>query len=104
MCVCVCLHLSADIDTELLERDDKTNFSLVPSLCVDFCPSHFSVLHVFPSSFHSLPLALHKSHRVLYLMNTGAAPPALTVGVYHDCKTFKNTVSCSYRLLWRYGD
>lgn len=49
MCVyvCVCLHPCADIDSQLLETDDKTFFSLVPSLSLSLSISVLPILLYF---------------------------------------------------------
>lgn len=97
MCVYTCvLILTLSCWREMI-RSISHSYHL--SVC-RFLSFPFFCISCLSSSFHSLPLALHKSQGVLYLMNIGAAPPAPTVVVYHDCKTFKNTVSCFYQLLW----
>lgn len=88
-CVYVCLYLHSlsvkMIDSQLLEKHDKTYFSLLPSLSSSFFCLYFSV------SFHSpLPFPRrHNSYVVHDLISARTAAPVLANVVYHVVKLLK---------------
>lgn len=87
---CVRIHLNSlsvkMIDSQLLEENDKTLFSLLASLFLAVF-IFLSMLFLSPSP----PLSCHTDtgHVVHDLINTWNAAPALAVVVYHGCKTLK---------------